>query len=212
MKCKLCHSDKVESFYKDKNREYLLCPECELIAVPEKYYLDMHSERKRYELHDNTIDNTGYVAYLEAVVSVIRQNKNKDISIIDFGSGKNRVLESLLKREGYTNCRSYDPLYGYMVDFEKTTFDIVVLCEVIEHLQDLSSELSHIKKTLRDNSRLIIRTQVYLEKEQFPKWWYKEDLTHINFFSERTIEFVAGVIGCGTVPIERFKDVFVVAK
>ena len=34
-------------------------------------------------------------------------------------------------------CESYDPLYGLLIDEKREKYDVIVLCEVIEHLRNL---------------------------------------------------------------------------
>jgi hypothetical protein len=190
MICKLCNSQTVELFGNDTKREYYRCAECELVFVPEMYYLSYVDEKARYDLHENSVNNSGYVKYLNELVTIIKEQYHTRSSIIDFGSGKNAVLSALLRMEGF-ECSAFDPLYGYSIDFSIDKFDVVVMCEVIEHLRDLHKDLLSIRDILKKQTSIIIRTQLYPHKTEFLKWWYIQDQTHINFFSEKTVEYTA---------------------
>ena len=48
--CPLCSNIDTRHFHQDTQREYLICPSCDLVFVDPKYYLDRDAEFKRYEL------------------------------------------------------------------------------------------------------------------------------------------------------------------
>ena len=72
---------------------------------------------------------------------------------------------------------------------------MITLIEVIEHLKDPFKELNHLKKLLNRNGFFLIKTLFHPEdKEFFLKWWYKEDFTHISFFSKKTFKILAELL------------------
>ncbi len=273
MICKLCESNLIEKIAEDNNREYCHCSTCGLVFVPEKYHLNCDDEKKRYDLHDNSIDNAGYVQYLNRIVEIISEltlmendkrnlqkpsvhiaknigcqstfskpalssteghafhqeqlrvtvpsefykpdlEENKHCysinSILDFGSGKNAVLAELLKRRNY-NCSAYDPAYKYEISPQNEQFDLIIICEVIEHLRNLRNELVLISKFMKKGSLILIRTQLVPSIEMFSKWWYIQDKTHINFFSYKSIQQVGHFLGC-KLNFTFDKDIFVLQK
>lgn len=210
MICKLCGKNSVDKLCENSSREFYHCTFCELIFVPEMYHLNIQEEKTRYDLHDNSMDNKGYVNYLQKIEKVVSGIVTKDKSILDFGSGKNAVLSGLLKINGF-NCTSYDPLYGLHNATQKSAFDLLIACEVVEHLRDLRSELFLIKKMITDTSKIIIRTQLYPPSDKFLKWWYIQDLTHINFFSLKSIE-IAGQILDRDIELTDESDIFILNR
>jgi hypothetical protein len=210
MICKLCEKTQVFKLCENSVRKFYRCDFCELIFVPDEYHLSVVEEKVRYDLHDNSADNKGYVNYLEKVVKVVSGTVNKDKSILDFGSGKNAVLSDLFKKNGF-NCTPYDPLYGLQNVALDNAFDILIACEVVEHLRDLRSELFLMKKMVADKSKIIIRTQLCPPSDRFLKWWYIQDLTHINFFSLKSLEIAGQILDCDIEQTDE-KDIFVLNR
>ncbi len=209
MNCKVCGSEDITLYVRNKKREFLRCSLCELVFVPEKFFLTIAQERTRYELHDNSIENKGYTDFLDKVVAIITERFPVDSTILDFGSGAGAVLGTLLHKKRYS-CESYDPLFNIQCNDGAKTYDIIVICEVIEHLRLLQDDLAFIKKRLKPHGTVIIRTQLYPDAENFLKWWYIQDLTHINFFSPITIDFVASQLN-RTVSSTAEKDIFLLS-
>ncbi len=209
MNCKVCGSGDIALYARNKKREFLRCSRCELVFVPEQFLLTTAQERTRYELHDNSIENKGYADFLEKIVTVIMERFPVEYTILDFGSGAGAVLGTLLHKKGYS-CESYDPLFNIQCNDSTKTYDIIVICEVIEHLRLLQDDLAFINKRLKPNGTVIIRTQLYPDAAEFLKWWYIQDLTHINFFSPLTIDFVASQLN-RTVSLTAERDIFLLS-
>jgi hypothetical protein len=158
-------------------------------------------------MHDNSESNSGYVRFLNAVAETAISYTPENGSILDFGCGKNAVLAGILSKKG-VQSDSYDPLFGYYIDFSEKKYDTIILCEVIEHIRNLHDEISLIQKLLKLDSNVIIRTQQHPSLELFPQWWYRQDSTHINFFSDRALEYLAALINRACVHTQ-YKDIFV---
>lgn len=208
MNCNLCKSEIAEPCAKNKQREFYYCCKCELISVPEQYWLSHAEEKERYKKHNNSEKNHGYVAYLNEIVAIVKNIGKAAPEILDFGSGERAILTELLKKNGY-NCTAYDPVFGKYLNKETNLFDIVILCEVIEHLRDITGELKTIRSLLKNNGVLIVRTRLYPSVEDIKGWWYTQDKTHINFFSKAAIENVAQISGLFNV-IAKAEDIFVI--
>ena len=193
MTCRLCESTDCSFFISDKKRDYILCNRCKLIFVPEKDLVTISTEKKRYTLHNNTIDNKEYVKYLKEFTREIERIPVSNPKVLDFGSGQEKVLTHILQERGY-DCYAYDPLYGIGLELLHEVFDIVILCEVAEHLRDFRKELGLIKKLLSRKGYVILRTELYQDRDTFTKWWYTKDITHINYFSMYTMEKLAKLI------------------
>ena len=70
-------------------------------------------------------------------------------------------------------------------------FDAVTAIEVFEHLEDPAKELEIVSSCLNKGSFLIIRTMLHNSNwNNFQEWWYREDQTHISFYSEITINYI----------------------
>lgn len=210
MNCSLCDAAGCVPLLNDGRRSFFFCKSCELLFVPADDHISLDDEIKRYDLHDNGFSDNGYVRFLEEIVKVVEDLDPAGLRILDFGCGRNAVLSGLLQRKGFA-CDFYDPLYALGTRCLSEKYDIVVLCEVVEHLRNLKDEARIINNLLRQNGKVIVRTNPYPSREEFRTWWYKEDLTHINFFSRKSVDVFAMKIGCDRVDQQQ-KDIFILSN
>jgi len=192
--CRLCLAAASVPAGRNKHREFVYCPNCGLVSVPRTFWLSEDEERVRYAHHDNTSSNDGYVQFLGQVADVVAGLAMDQTRVLDFGSGENAVLADILRRRGF-DCTAYDPLYGQGQAALHSRYDIMILCEVIEHLRDLRGEMQSIKRCLGSGGRVVVRTQCYPSVDAVASWWYARDATHLHFFAERTLEFAAALCG-----------------
>jgi SAM-dependent methyltransferase len=209
IRCKLCQATSCLHIGQQARRTFIHCPACGLVFVPESEYLTVEGERSRYDRHDNTPSNLGYRRFLSEVADSVVGLGLGEGTVLDFGAGKHAVLTQLLRERGL-RARDYDPLYGRGDDALEERYDLVVLCEVIEHLRDLRSELASLRECLRPAGRVLLRTQIYPAVELIADWWYSRDPTHLNFFGEATMDTVAALLGKTTVT-RLAADLFLIA-
>lgn len=203
--CPLCGSVTRALFDKPEKRQFLLCTSCTLVFVPQEYHVSIEAERRRYALHDNTITNSGYVRFLTEVITAISPGPDKNSMVLDYGCGEHAVLTRLLGDEGIA-CDAYDPLYPYQNPAGKR-YTIIVLCEVIEHCRNLQELLQSLRMLLHPGGTVCIRTQCYPEAAAISRWWYAQDVTHINFFSLPALETVARKLDRKVIGTEK-EDIF----
>ncbi len=151
-------------------------------------------EKVRYSKHTNDKGDKAYEAYLSAIANDVLDLRKESPRIVDFGSGPHHVLSDILNERG-AHCMPHDPLYGLFALPLQEPFDIVVACEAVEHLRNLPQELGLISKLLKPEGIVYIHTRLYDPAEDFLAWWYIKDVTHINFFCEKTMRVAAGMIG-----------------
>jgi 2-polyprenyl-3-methyl-5-hydroxy-6-metoxy-1,4-benzoquinol methylase len=164
------------------------------VFVPEAQWLSLEDERARYAHHDNSPSNEGYVRFLGEVAHVVCGLVEPGARVLDFGSGEQAVLTELLRARGQ-KCTAYDPLYDLGPDALGEQYDVIVVCEVIEHLRGLRAELIRLAGRLRPGGHLVVRTRCYPSLADLPAWWYARDPTHINFFAKPTLEHAARLCG-----------------
>ncbi len=193
MICPLCRSRNSIIVGQSRRRPFIHCADCDLIFVPEEFHLSVEEERNRYAFHDNTAENKGYIRFLSQVADIAEIVCPPPGRLLDYGCGKNAVLTNLLKNRG-RNCDPFDPLYGYYPPSPTYKYDTIILCEVIEHLRNVNKTLPEIENLLKRKGCIIIRTRLRPPEVKIEKWWYAQDLTHINFFSVKALEFAARLL------------------
>jgi SAM-dependent methyltransferase len=193
--CPLCKQSTGALVAECGKRPLCRCRTCDLTFVPARYHVSPEQELQRYALHTNSEDDAGYVAFLESVASAVERFPLAHPDILDFGSGPNQVLTTILHRRGYA-CRAYDPLYGVGLDALESRYDIVVLCEVFEHLRDPQGEFERIIGLLKPRGLVLMHTLLRpFETGALSSWWYARDITHVNFLSMRCCEYIAVTFG-----------------
>jgi hypothetical protein len=195
MNCPLCLAPVTRPLCSDARRDYRHCPSCGLVFVPPAQRVSVEEEIRRYDLHDNAGDHDGYRAFLGEVAAVALREAGPHGRMLDFGCGKNAVLTALLRDRG-ADCAPYDPLYAIGSRALEDRYDLVIVCEVVEHLRMLRNELCGIGRALLPGGTVVLRTQCYPSLDRFGSWWYKNDRTHINFFGRETITATAELLDC----------------
>jgi len=186
----LCQSKNCSPFYTNGKRNFFYCTECFLIFIPDHELISIEEEKKRYELHNNTISDEKYCSYLLKFIDNLNRIPLQYSELLDFGCGKNNVLSTLLQKKGII-CNGYDPHYGIALDILNKKYDGILLGEVLEHIRDLNNASVIIKECIKKEGVILIKTELYPSKDKFADWWYIYDLTHINFFTEKTITVIA---------------------
>jgi len=185
--CKIC-SKSTEPIVCSKGTFYH-CKSCDFIFLEDNKLLSQEKEKERYLLHNNTEENQGYLDMLnDFIEKTILPYKIK--SILDFGSGPNPVLAGILKKKRF-QVDIYD-LYFHPDDSYKTKkYDAIILTEVLEHLENPLRVLKELKNLLNKNGIIAIMTLFHPNNtDLFKNWWYITDLTHISFFTPKTLEII----------------------
>jgi hypothetical protein len=187
--CPLCNSNLTESFYRDSYREYLKCSDCDFVFVPIIYHLSEKDERARYDSHNNNPEDDRYRNFLSQLLDPLQEKIPKNASGLDFGSGPGPTLSLMLEERGYS-VDLYDKFYARNdVVFEKQ-YDFITASEVVEHLNQPIVELNRLMSLLKSNGVLAIMTQILTPQIDFNKWYYKNDPSHIGFFSEKALRYL----------------------
>lgn len=160
------------------------CPNCghmNKITV-----LDAASEKKRYDAH---VCDEGYFRYMEGVYEKVKPYLREGISL-DFGCGKTHSLRDIFLQDN-RQCLYYD-LY-YFPEYPKGPFDNIILIEVFEHIRDSYTLLQDFKRQLKPHGKILIMTKPLPASPE--GWWYLRDITHISFFTEKSMQILADLLG-----------------
>jgi hypothetical protein len=194
--CKICNASTRALPDNKTGKIYHVCDVCGFIFLDQQFILSPADEKRRYEFHQNTFDNTGYVAMFERFISdAITPYCGGARSALDFGCGPTPVFAALLEKH-IENVDYYDPHFYPDRSFKERKYDLITATEVIEHLQDPIETLRMLAAILNPGGGLALMTKFHTcNDEAFLKWWYRIDDTHIAFYTERTIEYLAQNIG-----------------
>ena len=184
-RCPLCGDDDIYQFHCDRRRVYLRCTRCALVFVPPGHLPDRERERAEYDLHRNVIGDTGYEAFLMRLAAPLMQRLAPGARGLDFGCGPGPALAAMLRRRGY-EVTLYDVFYYPDDTALSGEYDFICATEVVEHLHRPGPELLLLWSLLVPGGWLGIMTKLVRDRAAFATWHYKNDPTHVCFFSART--------------------------
>ena len=195
-----CFCNNIMKLVKVNNYEMYVCEKCG--HMKKKNILPDELQKIRY---DNHICDEGYIKYMNNVYGKISKYLNAGISL-DYGCGQIHALSDILNSNNQ-KCDYYDLFYYNKLENKK--YDNVILIEVIEHIEDIVSEILKIKEMLNDNGRVIIMTNFI--PDNINNWWYLRDSTHVSFLNESSIIELAKIVEMD-VEINRDINLFVLMK
>ncbi len=164
-------------------------------------YVSRENEKKRYEEHNNNVEDPGYQKFVGPIVSKVRENFGKGRKGLDFGSGTGPVIARLLREKGY-DIELYDPFFCDNPGALEKKYDFIVCCEVIEHFHFPAKEFRLLKSLLKPGGMLFCMTDIYSEKTDFKKWYYKNDPTHVFFYHQNTLDRIKSQLGFSALRID----------
>ena len=198
--CPLC-SSKGNVFFQSKDT-YYKCPTCEGIFVDENNRPNLESERNRYEVHENDVNDEGYQKFVLPITSSVMRDFKSDDKGLDFGAGTGPVLSKILQDNKYS-IKQYDPFFHIYPELLEQQYDYIASCEVIEHFYNPYKEFKLLKSMLKEGSKLYLMTAVYNEGVDFASWYYKNDPTHVFFYSKKTFEWIKNEFGFSDLEINK---------
>lgn len=206
-KCKICDGATTSITDTKTQKTYHKCPRCSYIFLDEAFYVDEEREKRHYDKHHNSFESLGYVKMFEELIEEFVSPYMQEIkTALDFGCGEGEVLPILLENGG-VECDRYDLFYFPKKVYEGKKYDLILSTEVFEHL---SSPLEILKKLLlhlNKDGYIILMSAFHPDNDdEFFKWWYIRDVTHIGFFNMKTFEYIAQTLGLAIIK-HNFKNI-----
>ena len=189
MACPLCKGN-AELFFEDERRPYRQCEKCALIFVPAKFHPTREEEKTQYDLHENNPNDHAYRKFLSRLADPLLKKLSPNSAGLDFGCGPGPALSMILKEAGH-QVALHDPFYHPNPTALKATYDFITATEVLEHLHHPQRDLEAIWNCLRQSGWLGLMTKRARDREAFAKWHYKQDPTHVCFWSDTSFQWLA---------------------
>ncbi len=188
MKCKICSGETNQLLDVQFEHMYFYCKTCHFVFIEDKHHVSFEAEKEIYELHENSLDDQGYVSYLENYINEGVSPFIKGGLGLDFGSGPEPALATLLRKRGYV-MDIYDRHYANNSDIWNKKYDFITSTEVIEHFHNPMDTLNRMVSILKPGGILSVMTLFLMDDlTLFQNWWYRRDPTHIAFYSPITFE------------------------
>ena len=211
LNCPLCSYVCHPFIDPQKETKYYHCGHCQLIFKSPLNYQTFSEQKMRYDLHQNNEENDGYRAYFRRFLDFVLENIDDVEYALDFGCGASTLLAKILGEEKIA-CDVFDPIYHPDRSYMEHRYDLIVSVEVFEHLHDPKGIFEHLLGRLKDGGYLAIQTEFSShDTEEFLKWYYRLDPTHIMFFRENTFRYLSDLYGCN-YRTDNGKNILIIQK
>jgi len=190
MICPLCLNKNIDDYHQDRHRDFCQCSHCRLVFVKPEQYISITEEKATYDSHENCSIDYGYRKFLNKLALPLILRLSKGMQGLDFGSGPGPTLSVMFEEQGF-EVKNYDIFYANEPELLQQKYDFITCTEVIEHLHQPHKELTSLTKLLEPKGMFGIMTKRVIDKDRFRTWHYKNDLTHVCFYSDQTFEYIA---------------------
>jgi SAM-dependent methyltransferase len=199
MNCILCQGPTKE-FWKSKHREFVECSSCGGIQLLPEFYISQETEKARYLTHNNDVEDPGYQDFVKPITSRILKDFSPSHHGLDYGCGTGPVITNQLKKKGY-HLALYDPYFYPNKTVLSTHYDYIICCEVMEHFYQPKQEFHKLSACLNPGGKLYCKTSVYSKEIDFDNWYYKNDLTHVFFYTSSSLQWIRDNLGFSSLEI-----------
>lgn len=189
--CPLCGAGDGRPVITSDARQYFQCARCELVHLHPSQRLSRADERARYALHENNGADPDYIGFLRRLADPMIERLHPGARGLDFGCGPAPVLSELLTSAGFP-CAAYDPFFAPDQALLENTYDFVACSEVVEHSYDPAHTFATLHALLEPGGLLGVMTRFHPGADAFADWWYRRDPTHVCFYGEATMRWIAG--------------------
>jgi hypothetical protein len=207
--CTVCKTTDVELFENIDGQDYFRCPRCMATFLDPAHWAAPDFERARYAEHQNAWDDPGYRKFLSRLAIPLLEKLPPNSKGIDFGCGPGPVLAKMLEQARHS-VRLYDPYFFPDAALLDQQYDFIACTETIEHFFHPAKEFARFDTMLLPGGHLGLMTCFQTDDAAFAGWHYRRDATHVVFYREQTLRFIAKSLGWGIeIPT---KDVAILQK
>jgi SAM-dependent methyltransferase len=202
LQCSICKQNTTNITVLNNGKIFYHCSNCNFSGLDSAFFLNPSEEKSRYDNHENNIENQGYVDMFERFIDFTISELSVR-TILDYGSGPGPVLAELLSKKGY-KVSTYDPFYAPK-KFENESFDLITSTEVFEHFNNPLEEIKKLISLVKPNGYISVMTRFCPELDKFKSWFYKDDDTHVSFYSPKTFEYIAKLFNLKIIKHDNFQ-------
>jgi 2-polyprenyl-3-methyl-5-hydroxy-6-metoxy-1,4-benzoquinol methylase len=109
---------------------------------------------------------------------------------LDYGCGPTAFFSTVLAEHSF-KVANYDLFYFPDQQPLQSEYDVITSTEVWEHFHHPHEEITQLTKLLKTFGLLAVMTASHPGVELFHDWQYRRDLTHVIFFSEKTMGWIS---------------------
>lgn len=197
--CPLCGAAAAAPWQEATGR-YRHCAGCDLVFREPGTWLEQAAERAYYGTHENRVDDPGYRRFLDQLAEPLKARLAPGARGLDYGCGAAPALAAMLGEAGFPTV-GYDPFFAPDHGQCAAQYDFVTCTEVLEHLHDPLRELARIDAMLAPGGWLGLMTELRPSMDAFARWHYHRDPTHVGFYTDASLRWIAVRFGWQVVSI-----------
>jgi len=201
LNCPLCSNSDNTVYYNGDEGLFYRCNTCNLIHKDSNQYPSTTAEKERYLTHNNDVTDIRYQNFVLPIVEAVKTDFSANTKGLDFGAGTGPVITKMLQEKGYS-LTLYDTFFHPNQEALQQSYDFIVCCEVIEHFHQPNEEFLLLKKLVEPKGKLYCMTELFSETIDFKNWYYKNDETHVVFYSEETFKWIQEIFNFSEVKID----------
>lgn len=192
--CPVCGDPRTRAFCEVDGRTYGRCTLCHATFLDPVQLPDAAAELAHYRLHDNDPTDAGYRAFLNRLAEPLRRRLSTGARGLDYGCGPGPALAAMLREAGHPMA-VYDPFFAPDARVLAERYDFVTCTEAIEHFHYPAREFARLARLLRPGGWLGLMTEFQSGDHRFASWHYRRDPTHVVFYREETLRYLAARAG-----------------
>lgn len=207
--CPVCRAPAPRPLLSRGGRDYWRCELCAASFLDPGQRPAPTEEHAHYRQHRNDPADPAYRSFLARLARPLLTRLAPGSRGLDYGCGPGPALAAMLREAGHA-VNLYDPFFQPDPVVLAQTYDFITCTEVIEHFHSPATEFSRLDKMLQAGGWLALMTCFQTDDARFAAWHYRQDPTHVVFYREATLRFVAAQRGWSCeIPV---KDVALMRK
>ncbi len=192
--CPACETPAPRFFLRADARDYWRCSACEATFLDPAMLPDRAAEQAEYRLHRNDPDDAAYRQFLHRLAAPLLERLPPARRGLDFGCGPGPALAAMLREAGHSMAL-YDPFFCDDRGVLDDRYDFISCSETIEHFHRPAAEFRRFDRMLVPGGWLALMTSFQNDDAKFANWHYRRDPTHVVFFREATLRYLARQFG-----------------
>lgn len=192
--CPVCRLEPALPFQRVGASVYWRCGRCEARFLDPAQRPTPEAERRHYLTHRNDVADPGYRRFLGRLAAPLLARLAPGAQGLDIGAGPGPALARMLEEAGHT-VALYDPVFHPDPTPLDRTYDFVVCTETIEHVHEPAALFERFDALLRPGGVLGLMTCFQTDDARFARWHYRRDPTHVVFYREATLRWLAATHG-----------------
>ena len=192
--CRVCGAIELGIFARIDGKAYWRCKACEAVLLDTQCLPSPDEELEHYRHHQNDEADPRYRRFLSRLADPLLTRLPPGSEGLDYGCGPGPALAAILREKGHA-MQVYDPFFAPDASALERRYDFIVCTEAAEHFHHPAREFARLDGLLKPGGWLGLMTCFRTDDRLFEAWHYRRDPTHVIFYREETLVYLARQFG-----------------